>query len=314
MGVGGTHYEIGGDDSSLAFAPLQYIQDSEAEFTWACDWISRLYEVQGISLTPEENQIIAKTLHILKEHPADDRPLNLLMSLMPPDSRLKAGLSYYCAGLNQLDGNGPLAKLMDSRTDNLTVAKFTVFETEVLMNMGEKSLIPVLTYLFHRIEQNLKGQPVLLVLDEAWILLSNPVFRAKIEEWLRVMRKANCAVVLATQSISDADRSGIMGILVESCATKIFLANHEAAHAQQELYAKMGLNSKVIQTISRAIPKQDYYVFSAIGRRAMQLALGRKALAFVGSSSKEDIAKIKGLMREYPDNWINPWLDYKQVI
>ena len=59
-------------------------------------------------------------------------------------------------------------------------------------------------------------------------MLGHPVFRDKIREWLKVLRKANCAVVLATQSISDAERSGIVDVLKESCPTKICLPNGAA--------------------------------------------------------------------------------------
>ena len=45
-------------------------------------------------------------------------------------------------------------------------------------------------------------------------MLGHPVFREKIREWLKVLRKANCAVVLATQSLSDAVRSGILDVLL----------------------------------------------------------------------------------------------------
>ena len=64
--------------------------------------------------------------------------------------------------------------------------------------MGERNLVPVLTYLFRRIEKRLTGAPSLIILDEAWLMLGHPVFRDKIREWLKVLRKANCAVVLAT--------------------------------------------------------------------------------------------------------------------
>ena len=37
------------------------------------------------------------------------------------------------------------------------------------------AISPVLTYLFHRIEQRLTGEPTLLVLDEAWIYLDHPL-------------------------------------------------------------------------------------------------------------------------------------------
>ena len=178
------------------------------------------------------------------------------------------------------------------------------------MNLGDKNLIPVLTYLFHRIETSLDGTPTILVLDEAWIMLGHPVFRAKIREWLKVMRKANCAVILATQSLSDAKNSGILDVLAESCPTKIFLPNITATQeVQRELYVGMGLNETQIGIIARATPKRDYYIVSPLGRRQVQLALGPKTLAFVGSSDKESIARIQTLEAEYGVNgWQYEWL------
>ncbi|MDR1045350.1 MAG: DUF87 domain-containing protein [Candidatus Adiutrix sp.] len=308
LGVGGTHYDLAGDDASLAFAPLRQVDESESEMAWACDWIAGLYEVQGMVLNPKDLNAVSEAMNRIRKQPAELRDLSIFMHLLQ-DPRLKEGLAYYCAG-------GPMARLLNSKTDNLGLSNFLVFEIEELMNLGEKSLIPVLMYLFHRLEKALKGQPSLLVLDEAWIMLGNRVFRNKIREWLKVLRKANCAVVLATQSLSDAARSEILDVLAESCPTKVFLPNFEAANeTQREQYRGLGLNLRQIEMISRAAPKRDYYVVSRDGRRLMQLALGRKALAFIGSSGKEDLARLKGLIKEFPkrEQWIPRWLACKQA-
>ena len=65
-------------------------------------------------------------------------------------------------------------------------------------------------YLFRRFEKSLDGTPSLLMLDEAWTMLGKSAFREKIYGWLRLLRSKNCAVIMATQSLSDAIRSGIM--------------------------------------------------------------------------------------------------------
>ena len=49
--------------------------------------------------------------------------------------------------------------------------------------------------------------------------------RDRIREWLKVLRKANCLVLMATQSLSDAVNSRILDVIVESTATKVFLPN-----------------------------------------------------------------------------------------
>ena len=74
--------------------------------------------------------------------------------------------------------------------------------------MQHKPLIaPVLTYLFHRLEARFDGRPTLLILDEAWIFLDDAIFAARIREWLKTLRKKNVAVVFATQSLADIERS-----------------------------------------------------------------------------------------------------------
>jgi len=297
--VGGTHYDVGGSDA-LSFAPLQHIDDP-AELAWAEEWVGTLLELQGAPVTPRDRNEIHKAMRLLRSSPVDMRSLTDFVNLIQ-DQRLKEGLQHYTRA-------GAMGYLLDAETDQLGLSPFMVFEIEDLMNLGDKNLIPVLLYLFHRIEKALTGQPVLLILDEAWLMLGHPAFRAKIREWLKVLRKANCAVVMATQSLSDAKNSGILDVLVESCQTKVFLPNITARQdVQSELYQQMGLNNKQIEIIASATPKRDYYVVTPYGRRLIQLALQRTELAFVGISDKENISRIKELQKEYGTNWPRAWV------
>ena len=141
-----------------------------------------------------------------------------------------------------------------------------------------------------------------------------PVFRGKIREWLKVLRKSNCAVVMATQSLSDAANSGILDVITESTATKIFLANPYANDpANLRLYEGMGLNDHQIDIIASMIPKRQYYYFSELGQRLFELALGPLTLAFVGSSDKKSIAKIRQLHEKDPEHWYVTWLQSKNI-
>lgn len=306
-GAGGSHYNIG-ESSSLSFAPLQRISESEEEFAWAADWLESLLTLQGVTVTPANRNAIHIALDSLRTAPEHMRSLTDFCHRLQ-DLSLKEALRHYTEA-------GAMGRLLDARTDNLGMAVFTVFEVEELMNLGEKNLVPVLLYLFRRIEKALTGQPTILLLDEAWIMLGHPVFRGKIREWLKVMRKANCAVILATQSLSDAKNSGILDVLTESCPTKIFLANLTARQDMQAaLYAGMGLNDRQIEIIATATPKQDYYMVSPAGRRKVQLALGRATLAFVGASDKESLTRIRELSAEYgPDGWQEQWLKERHAV
>ena len=304
-GVGGAHFEIGVGDE-LAFAPLQRIHESNSELAFAEEWIASLLTLQNLIVLPVHRNEIHEAMLKIKSNPENMRSLTHFSHVVQ-SREIKEAIAHYTA-------SGVMGKLLDAEEDTLSLSPFVVFEMEELMNMGDKNLIPVLTYIFHRIEKALTGQPTLLILDEAWVMLGHPVFRAKIREWLKVLRKANCAVVLATQSLSDAKNSGIMDVLVESCSTKILLANSNARQEDQyELYKGIGLNDREIDIIAReATPKRDYYISTSIGKRLVQLALGAKALAFVGSSDKESIKRIKFLINEHGENeWQETWLAEK---
>jgi len=296
--AGGDHYAVGG--SELAFAPLQRI-DTPEEQTWAQEWIASLMEMQEVTVTPNHRNAIHNAMQSLAANPEHLRSLSAFYHVVQ-DREVKEAIQHYTA-------QGAMGRLLDADSDRLSLSPFMVFEIEELMNLGDKNLVPVLTYLFHRIEKALDGSPTILVLDEAWIMLGHPVFRAKIREWLKVMRKANCAVILATQSLSDAKASGILDVLSESCPTKIFLPNLAAKQeGQRGLYTGMGLNDTQLDIITSSVPKRDYYLVSPQGRRRVQLALGPKTLAFAGASDKESIARIRVLHETYGETWPQAWL------
>ena len=207
-----------------------------------------------------------------------------------------------------------MGHLLDAETDTLTLSNFMCFEIEQLMNMGDRNLVPILYYIFRRIEERLTGAPSIIILDEAWLMLGHEMFRDKIREWLKVLRKANCIVLLATQSISDAAKSGIMDVLKESCPTKICLANGEAADSEtRNFYQKLGFNDRQIEIVANAIPKRDYYVVSPVGRRLFHMALGPLTLSFVGASGKDDLQRVKQLHDEHGQEWPIAWLKERGV-
>src|SRR6185437_14695159 len=145
------------------------------------------------------------------------------------------------------------------------------------------------TYLFHRLEAHFDGRPTLLILDEAWTFLDEPLFAARIREWLKTLRKKNVAVVFATQSLADIERSAIAPALIESCPTRIFLPNDRALEPQaRSVYERFGLNDRQIEILSLAAPKRDYYAQTARGNRLFELGLGPVALAFCGAGSPDD--------------------------
>ncbi len=309
-GQSGLHFTIAGDTHDLAFCPLQFLE-TKGDRAWALEWIETMLALNGVQTTPLQRNAIAETVMALHANDAShdstqgpDRPPASLSDFvnMVQDEAIREALKQYTV-------SGALGHLLDAERDGLALADFTVFELEELMGLGDKYALPTLLYLFRRIERSLQGQPSAIIIDEAWLLLGHPVIRDKIREWLKVLRKANCLVLLATQSLTDAANSGILDVIVESTATKIFLPNVFARDEDTSaLYRRMGLNSRQIEILATAVPKRQYYYSSECGHRLYDLALGPLALAFVGASDKESIAEIRTLEAKYGEAWTDEWL------
>jgi type IV secretion system protein VirB4 len=296
--TGGKHFTIAADDEKLAFCPLQFLE-TKSDRAWAMEWIDTILALNGVNTTPGQRNEIGNT--VMNMHKSGARTMSEF-TVTVQDETIREALKQYTV-------DGDMGHLLDAEEDGLSLTDFTVFEIEELMNLGEKYALPTLLYLFRRIERSLRGQPAVIILDEAWLMLGHTAFRAKIREWLKVMRKANCLVLMATQSLSDAANSGILDVIVESTATKIFLPN---VYARDEdtaaLYRRMGLNARQIDILATAIPKRQYYYVSENGRRLYDLALGPLALSFVGASDKESVATIKTMESKFGDNWVHEWL------
>ena len=263
-----------------------------------------LLGLQGVKVTPADRQ----ALHVALERlgASESRTLTDFVNTVQ-DRGLRDGLRHYTL-------QGAMGHLLDAEEDGLLEGAFQVFEMEHLLNMGDVNAAPVLTYLFHRVEQRLTGRPTLIVIEEAWLMLTHGLFAEKLEEWLRVLRKANAAVVFVTQSLAEIFRSPKRDLLLESCPTKIFLPNPEArGEHTSELYRRIGLSDRQIEILAAAIPKRHYYYASPLGRRLIDLGLGPLALSFVGASGREDLKQARALVEELGPDWSTAWLRARRL-
>lgn len=289
LAMGGEHHALGGG-GSLAFQPLRRI-DEPGERAWAVEWIAGLLAHEKISVTPEIKESLWSALTSLASAPPEERTLTGFCVLVQSNA-LKTALSPYTL-------DGPFGRLLDAAENRLTLADVQCFETEELMHQPGV-VLPVLTYLFHRLEERFNGRPTLLILDEAWVFLDNPIFAARIREWLKVLRKKNVSVVFATQSLADIADSSIAPAIIESCPQRLFLPNDRAVEPQaRAAYERFGLNDRQIELIARATPKRHYYLQSRRGNRLFELGLGPVALALCGASSPSDQILIDAVLAEH---------------
>jgi len=278
LGLGGEHYDLG-TDGAIAFQPLARI-DRESYRTWAAEWVEGRLSHEGVAIGPDEKAGIWSALGSLAGAPVEQRTLTGLSVLLQSNA-LRQALAPYVLG-------GAHGRLLDADHDRLGGADVQGFEMEELM-ASRAAVLAVLGYLFARFDERFDGAPTLLILDESWLFLDDPVFAARIRLWLKTLRKKNVSVVFATQSLADIKDSSIAPAIIESCASRIFLPNPQATEPQiRTIYEGFGLNSRQIEIVATGQPKRDYYYQSRLGNRLFDLDLGPVALAFAGASTPQD--------------------------
>jgi type IV secretion system protein VirB4 len=299
LGLGGEHYDLGAD-GGIAFQPLARI-DQEGYRGWAAEWLEGRLAHEGVAVGPEEKAAIWSALASLAGAPVQQRTMTGLSVLLQSNA-LRQALAPYVLG-------GAHGKLLDADHDRLGSADVQGFEMEELMH-SKAAVMAVLRYLFARFDERFDGAPTLLILDEAWLFLDDPVFAARIRQWLKTLRKKNVSVLFATQSLADIKDSAIAPAIIESCACRIFLPNPQATEPQiRTIYEGFGLNSRQIEIVASAIPKRDYYYQSSAGNRLFDLDLGPATLAFAGASTPQDQRDIDRVLAQagvdgFPGAWL----------
>lgn len=304
--VGGDFFDLGATHSTLAFQPLAEV-DNPAEAAWALDWLMTVVEHESGAITPEEKTALWQALQSLGKADRENRTLTALRTTVR-NKRLKDVLEIYTV-------EGSYGKLLDAEEDTLRYGRWQVFEMGTLMNNYAKAVLPVLTYLFHKLERRFDAStPTLLPIDEGWLFLDSPVFAPRLREWLKTLRRFKVYLIFASQSPADVANSKLFDVIKESCFTKVFLPNPSAREAATaEFYRRFSLNDRQIEIISQALPKREYYYTSPAGNRLFSLALGDIGLAYCAATGDADVKRAETLLERSTEDFNREWLERKSL-
>jgi len=157
---------------------------------------------------------------------------------------------------------GQFGFLFDNAEDTISFSQFQCFDFQKMRQYPEL-LEPLLFYILHRANAVIADREIgsafkAFFIDEAWVFLKNPSIQRYVVEALKTWRKHNAAMVLSTQSLDELRRSDILDVIIESCATKIFLANPDM---DRDLYRRQfHLNENEVELIASLIPKQQFLI------------------------------------------------------
>ena len=287
------------------FNPLQ-MEDTPSNRNFLVEWLTALVSTNGETVTADDvSRINTAIIGNFKLKREDRRLSNIapFFGINTPGS--------LAGRLSKWHSNGAKAKIFDNPEDLIDFSRGRIFGFEMAEILKDKAVIgPVLLYIFERINAALDGTPTMVVLDEAWALIDNPVFAPKIKDWLKVMRKLNAFVVFATQSVEDASKSEISDTLVQQTATQIFLPNLKATYAYREVFM---LSEREFLIVKNTDPSSRFFLIKQDGDGVVaRLDLGGLPDAINILSGRVDtvvlLTEIRKQLGSDPRQWLPVFL------
>ncbi|MCR5085566.1 MAG: hypothetical protein K6A65_08725 [Succinivibrionaceae bacterium] len=285
--LGGTHLTPG-RPGGCQLCPLSGIAGSDLGYEM--EFLDLMMHSAHHLPTPDERAELRRALAQLRDEGRGSVTLTDL-ALCVSSHTLREIISAHTVG-----GGGSLA-LLDGDHNPALGEELTTFECGTLLSRGPLAML-ALRQIFHLIEGSFTGEPMAIVIDEAWMMLSDPMFAAQLTAWFKTVRKYNVLVIIATQSLHDLVGAGLYETVLDCAKTRIYLANADAASSTfAPIYQKGGLGPGPIGMISRGVPKRDYFLHKGDDFARFSLVLSRPELRLLSMQGEHQVGAVDALCR-----------------
>ena len=249
----GTYVKIGPNSPAFKINPF-CLSKTKPNLDFLALFVQVLADNHGSErLSLEEEQELYQQIENLYSVDPELRTLGVLANTLPRSLSVK---------LHKWTAGGQYGFLFDNAEDSVSFSKFQCFDFQG-MEQYPQILEPLLFYILHRANHAITDREITHVfkaffIDEAWTFFRNPRIKGYIVEALKTWRKQNAAMILSTQSLDELRKSDIVDVIIETCATKIFLANPDM---DRELYRnQFHLNETEINLIASLVPKRQFLI------------------------------------------------------
>ena len=245
----------------------------------------------GYRLSDLEDREVYDAVENLYVLERSQRRLFTLANLLP--RALMARLQKWVDG-------GRYADLFDNVDDTLTFERLQVFDFEE-MRAFPALIEPLLFYVLHRVNERLLDARdaktlKLCVMDEAWRFIQNGTLRAYVQEALKTWRKRNAAMILATQTVEDFASADLLRTVIESCPTKLLLANPALDRAR---YAQLfQLNEMELDLVASLVPRHQFLLKRPDLTKVLTLAVDPKSY-WIYTNSPIDNERVAAMFEEH---------------
>lgn len=177
------------------------------------------------------SSLAAGALDITDQHKDLLRAAIVNLYTQPPAGRHLTGLVQYLAendvalagAFAKWHGHGSYAGLFDTAEETLDLKHLLhAFDMTPVVEHPE-CVIPVFSYLLHRIIATLDGRPATIVLHEAADLLENPFFAPRLDSLLEMLKQNNVSLIFTTQKPVEIADTHCFASMLRYAGTQIII-------------------------------------------------------------------------------------------
>ena len=287
FGFGSEEAFDSGEELGMGLRPFSLPQSVET-VQFLQSWILRLLELGGYTLEGGDGEDVTGRVKDTYRLEPGARTLWSLVQSLPP--RMRPFLSSWVQG-------GSWARWFDGAPG--TLEEFAAWQVVDLAKADRYRdwCEAALWFVLQRMrlvmdDEAERARLKVMVVDEAWKFLRDPMVAGQLVEAGKTWRKRNGVLVIATQSPGDV--VGTEPQLLESLPTKVFLANPDFPEKAAEV---LQLSDAEVETIRTLEPKREVYVRRSSGSAVVTLTVDAESYWLYTSDTNDAVRREAAVKR-----------------
>ncbi len=119
--------------------------------------------------------------------------------------------------------------------------------------------LPIIEYIFYRIESMLDGSPTVMVVGEVFDRIYDDLFAEKIKSFLLRLADKNCVVIMSCSTVSTLKQESVITNVISTIPTRIFLPNKDPHSNYQTM---LNLDNEEINILKVLESKQRHFMLT----------------------------------------------------
>lgn len=203
------------DEAQMRLNPFQ-MEDSPRNRNFILAWL-RMMISPSVALPDEQKDMLRDAIDQVYEEPKGKRTLETLIDFI---GERNADLAK---AFEKWHGRGEYASLFAGSEESFDLThSINAFDMDPIVKNSD-TVLPVFSYLLHRIITNIDGRPSVIVLHDAFDLIENDFVTSRLESLMDMLQENNAMVIFTTSDPMAAIEKSTYQMVFNKCATHMYL-------------------------------------------------------------------------------------------